>query len=246
MCVELSVYFYMKLLWQQIASPVITKIFCNSDFDGVVLDCEHGIFNDESLFTSIQLINAHGKSSFVRFPELDKARVRLCLDSGVSGCIFSTVKSGHEANKVYNWCKYPKGDSHGFRGQGLVCENGWGKNLDKLQSNDVILIGQIEDESGILNVKDISRWFDYLMIGPYDLSANLGSVGDWEHPNYVNAIKRFHKVVPEQERGVHLVNNIEDEYKSKFSNYGIVALGMDTTFLLRGIEIVSDFMKTDV
>ena len=40
----------MKLAWQQIPSTVITEIFCNGKFDGVVLDTEHGCFNDEDVY----------------------------------------------------------------------------------------------------------------------------------------------------------------------------------------------------
>ena len=39
----------MKLLWQQISSTVISEIYADSEYDGVVLDTEHGAFNNENL-----------------------------------------------------------------------------------------------------------------------------------------------------------------------------------------------------
>lgn len=44
----------MKALWQQIPSVEITRIYCNTNFDAVVLDLEHGVFNNETLFSLIQ------------------------------------------------------------------------------------------------------------------------------------------------------------------------------------------------
>ena len=79
----------MKALWQQISSVEITRIYCNTNFDAVVLDLEHGVFNNEPLFSLIQLINASNKLSFVRVTEPIKSQIRLLLDSNVSGIIFS-------------------------------------------------------------------------------------------------------------------------------------------------------------
>jgi len=222
----------MKLLWQQIPSTEVTKLYCNSNCDGIVLDTEHGVFNNETLFTLIQLINASGKKSFVRITEPTKTFCRLLLDSGVSGLIFSTLNTLDIPN-IREWCKFPP---EGRRGQGLVSENDWG---DKpLQENNVILIAQIENQVGIdeLNFIKGSWLFDYYLLGPYDLTADLGCVGDWNNKNYIFNITKFNELIPEKRRGVHLVSNIEEEYKTKFKNYGFVALGMDTTIIKNNIN----------
>ena len=107
----------------------------------------------------------------------------------------------------------------------MVSENDWG---DKpLQENNVILIAQIENQVGIdeLNFIKGSWLFDYYLLGPYDLTADLGCVGDWNNKNYIFNITKFNELIPEKRRGVHLVSNIEEEYKTKFKNYGFVALG---------------------
>lgn len=223
----------MKLLWQQIPSTEVTKIYCNSNCDGIVLDTEHGVFNNETLFTLIQLINASGKKSFVRITEPTKTFCRLLLDSGISGLIFSTLDSLNDVRDIREWCKFPP---EGKRGQGLVSENDWG---DKpLQENNVILIAQIENRLGIEKLPFIisSEVFDYYLLGPYDLTADLGCVGDWKNENYILNITKFNELIPQDKRGVHLVSNIEEEYKTKFKDYGFVALGMDTTIIKTNIN----------
>ena len=229
----------MKLLWQQIPSTEVTKLYCNSNCDGIVLDTEHGVFNNETLFTLIQLINASGKKSFVRITEPTKTFCRLLLDSGVGGLIFSTLDTLDIPN-IRRWCKYPP---EGSRGQGLVSENDWG---DKpLQENNVILVAQIENQNGIeeLNFIKGSDLFDYYLLGPYDLTADLGCVGDWKNENYILNITKFNELIPQDKRGVHLVSNIEEEYKTKFKDYGFVALGMDTTIIKTNINKIEQLWQ---
>ena len=47
----------MKLSWQQIPATIVSEMLCD-DFDGVVLDTEHGCFNNETLYNCIQIITA--------------------------------------------------------------------------------------------------------------------------------------------------------------------------------------------
>ena len=222
----------MKLLWQQIPSTEITKIYCNSDCDGIVLDTEHGVFNNETLFNLIQLINTSGKKSFVRITEPNKIFVRMLLDSGVSGLIFSTLDI-LQIPQIREWCLFPP---YGKRGQGLVSENDWG---DKpLQQNNVILVAQIETQKGIEDLPFIkgSDLFDYFLLGPYDLTADLGCVADWNDKNYILNITKFNEIIPKVKQGVHIVSNIKEEYETKFKHYGLVALGMDTTIIKEKIK----------
>ena len=218
----------MNLLWQQIPSSQITTIYCQTDYDGVVFDDEHGTFNSETLFSLIQIVNLSGKKSFVRFSELNKTKVRHCLDAGLYGVIFSTVDTLEYAKSIVDWCLYPP---RGRRGQGIVCENNWGDNTELLQNRDPLIIAQIENQTGINLLSTISDNFDYFMLGPYDLSADLGCVADWNNKNYVKAISLFESTIPEHKRCVHIVSNIKKELDNKFKDYKIKALGMDTTFL---------------
>ena len=69
------------------------------------------------------------------------------------------------------------------------------------------------------------------MLGPYDLSADVGCVADWENPKYKSIIAEFESKIPKEKRCVHIVSNIKDELEKKFKDYKIIAIGMDTMFL---------------
>ena len=219
----------MKLSWQQIPSTVISDILCKTSMDGVVIDTEHGSFNTETLYACIQVVTLNSKKCFVRLTEINKAAIRLCLDAGCDGLIFSTIESLEDANTVKNYCLYP--NSGGLRGLGLVRQNEWG--LKDLVSKPPILIAQIETTVGVKNIKSIweSEIFDFCMIGPYDLSASIGSPGDFNSLEYRDAIEIVKNTVKLKNMAVHIPTNIKNE-KKKYKGYGIIALGMDTTSIL--------------
>ena len=197
----------MKLLWQQISNCTITEILCNSKFDGVVFDLEHGCYNNETLYNCIQICNLKNKLCFIRVTYLDKTVIRMCLDAGCTGVIFSTIEDFRQAEEAYNFCFYPP---KGSRGQGLVRENKWGQEDFLLRSP--IIVAQIETQRGLKNIDSISQVnFDYYMIGPYDLSASLGCIGDFNSFLYNDAIKTLKSKLGDK-LGYHIVKNIKDQF----------------------------------
>jgi 2-keto-3-deoxy-L-rhamnonate aldolase RhmA len=167
----------------------------------------------------------------VRLTEINKTLIRICLDAGVTGIIFSTVETTLQARKIHELCKFPK--HGGKRGLGLVRQNKWG--YGGLVSAPPIIIAQIETKKGIDNLKEIhSHEFDYYMIGPYDLSASLGTPGDFDNHEYLDALKKVRQTIPNlQQLAVHIPTNVPKQI-DKYREYGIIAVGMDTTILLEG------------
>jgi len=228
----------MKFLWQQIPSPIISEILCQNSFDGIVIDTEHGGYNTETLSNCIQVITLNKKKCFVRLTEVNKTLIRQCLDAGCDGLIFSTIENVKQVNLVKEYSLYPK--YGGKRGLGLVRENLWG--LNSLISKKPKLICQIETVKGIDNLPDIllKNTFDYYMIGPYDLSASIGKPGMFNSKEYAYQVKRIKDMVPGYKMAVHIPCNIEKELK-KYKDYGIIALGMDTTFIIEKCKEAQDY-----
>ena len=227
----------MKLSWQQIPSPVISDILCQNSFDGVVIDTEHGSFNTETLYACIQVVTLSNKKCFVRLTEINKSLIRLCLDAGSHGLIFSTIESYEDALEVKKHALYPK--YGGLRGLGLVRENSWG--IKDLVCEPPTLIAQIETLKGVNNINKIweSFVFDFCMIGPYDLSASLGFPGDFNSKEYTDAIDAVKKIITIEKMAVHIPTNVNDE-KKKYEGYGIMALGMDTTSIIEKYKEIEE------
>lgn len=211
----------MILSWQQIPSTTISEIMCEG-FDGVVIDTEHGCFNNESVYGSIQVIKLKNKKAFVRLTEPSKTTIRYCLDAGADGLIFSTVETPEQCQEIKKHCYYPP---IGTRGLGLVRDNLWGERTLQ-RPNAPIVVTQIESVAGVSNIKQIQEYgFDYCLIGPYDLSMSLGVAGQFDHPNFISVINELKRVVPKSKMAIHVPKNITD---FDFSEYSFICIGMDT------------------
>jgi len=225
----------MILSWQQIPSPLISEIMCHN-FDGVVLDTEHGCYNNETLFSCIQVIKSAGKKCFVRLTEISKTLIRYCLDSGVDGLIFSTVETEEQCKEIINNCYYyPRGK----RGLGLVRQNFWGEK--GLIQDAPIIIPQIETKTGIDNLENITKFnFDYYLIGPYDLSLSLGCPGEFENIIFKKYINKAASLLTPDKMAVHIPKNI-DLNIDKYQDYAVKCLGMDTIAILEfNKELIKD------
>lgn len=238
----------MILSWQQIPSTVISEIMCKG-FDGVVLDTEHGCFNNENIYSSIQVIKLKNKKVFVRLTEISINLIRYCLDAGCDGLIFSTVETVEQCQKIQDSCYYPP---KGKRGLGLVRENMWGENIS-LASKIPIIIPQIESKLGVDNIEKIKSFgFDYHLIGPYDLSLSLDIPGDFKNVKFQEAIQKIKKSVDNTKMAIHIPKDIEmwDLWEEEMSNwleykkYGMICLGMDTIAIFKyNKQALSKFNK---
>lgn len=216
----------MILSWQQIPSPLISELMVYN-FDGVVLDTEHGCFSNETLYSCIQVIKRGNKKCFVRLTEISKTMIRYCLDAGVDGLIFSTIETTEQCQEIIDNCYYaPKGK----RGLGLIRQNFWGEK--ELISADPIIIPQIESKKGVDNLEQIYKFeFDYYLIGPYDLSLSINLAGKFDNPDFLCYINKIRNLIPDNQMAVHIPNDVENQI-SKYKDYGLKCLGMDTIAIL--------------
>lgn len=231
----------IDLTLQTIPSPLISELLTYSTLDGVLIDTEHGHFNNETLYSCIQVITLSGKKCFVRFTDLNKQLVRMCLDAGIDGVIFSTVNDYSYAKEIIEYCKYPK--QGGNRGIGLVRENGWGKH--KLGYNKPIIIIQVETVKAIDNIHELlklSAEVDYYLIGPYDISSSLLKPGEFEDENFINKMHLIYKCIPISKLGLFLPTkqDIERFRKQKKDRPNLLVWGMDTDFILQSLKDIEN------
>jgi 2-keto-3-deoxy-L-rhamnonate aldolase RhmA len=228
----------MNLTLQSIPSPIISEIIATSHLDGVVLDTEHGHFNNETLYNCIQIVTLSNKKCFVRFTDLNKQLIRMCLDAGIDGVIFSTIESYEVGLDMIKYCTYP---THGgLRGSALVRENNYGEL--EIGKRKPIIIGQIETKKGVDNLHNIMNCgFDYFVIGPYDLSASLGCTAEWDNKLYIEYTNTINNTIPASKLGAFLPskNDINRFIESGKPRPSLLIWGLDVDFLKEGLKNIN-------
>lgn len=223
----------MNLTLQTIPSTIISELLADSKFDGVVLDTEHGCFNNETLFSCIQIITSLRKKCFVRLTDFNKQLIRMTLDAGADGLIFSTIEDESLAYKIISYCNYPS--NQGVRGCGLVRDNKWGKL--PIDQKKPIIIAQIETANAVENLDSLIKVpFDYFLIGPYDLSSSLNSAGNFKSNTFINYMKLIYQKISLDKLGLFLptFNDIKELKKDQKPH--LLIWGMDTNFINDGIQ----------
>jgi 2-keto-3-deoxy-L-rhamnonate aldolase RhmA len=198
-------------------TPGIGHIMKAAGCEYVLLDMEHSGFNFESLKSMLQYMQAADLPTIVRVPSRNYNHIARALDMGAEGLMLPMVASGEEAAQIAAHAKYPM---QGHRGIALqVAHDNYkpGPVMKKLRDANKrsTVFAQIETPEGVENAFDIAavKGIDCLWVGHFDLSASMGIPGQFDHPDFIAAVKRVesacrkHKkslgrLVPDVETGV--------------------------------------------
>lgn len=164
--------------------------------DFFVVDMEHTALDLAQVGPLLQYAQARGLPALVRVPTLDKSFVGRVLDCGASGIWLPHLDALREAQELTFLGRYPP---TGGRGATIP----WAKrqraqSFPKLgaffadEDRQVALIGQIESQVAVENIEEIiaSGLLDAVVIGPLDLSLDLGVPGEFHHPAVEEAIAK--------------------------------------------------------
>lgn len=177
--------------------PAITETFGYMGFDYVWIDGEHCAFDKQSLLNHVVGAYAGGAASIVRVEWNDPVLIKPVLEMGPDGLILPMVCTGEEARAAVEACMYPvsnrenrtvSGDGayvyNGIRGFGPRRANQYGALSNEEYLRDVeksfLRIVQIEHKKAVENLEEIIRTpgLDAIVVGPNDLSASCGYLGD--------------------------------------------------------------------
>ncbi len=215
---------------------IYLDILIKSDFEWFTIDLEHsGLTMDQCLNLVLFIKSSSNKECYVRMSDLDKSSIKRVLDFGVDGIILPMVKDNNDLIDIIDSSFYPP---LGSRGTGLFKAQEHGDNFEnyiKKSYTETKIILQIEHIEAIKNL-EIFLKNDHvygLIIGPYDLSASLGSPGNFKSEDFIKSLKKFEELTlkSKKEMGFHLAEpnpiKLSDLIKS-----GYTFIGYSTDILL--------------
>lgn len=172
--------------------PDIVLIAKAAGLDALYIDLEHGSISLESLRQVSVTAIAANFSCLVRVANIND--IPAVLDTGASGVICPNIETADEARAAVTQAKFPP---QGHRGvAGVFAQFGYqpmsaSKSLPALNANTMVIV-QIESATGLANLEAIAaiEGIDMLLVGANDLLADLGLVGDYDHPELRNAYLR--------------------------------------------------------
>ena len=177
-------------LWSMLASPVATEIAAGSGFDFLVLDMEHAPNELTAIRDQLQAMQGSAAAPVVRPPWNDTVVFKRLLDVGAQNFVVPMVQDADDARRAVAATRYPP---RGVRGVAVATRaNRFGRVTDYLQraSDEICVHVQIETRAALANLEAIAAvdGVDGLFIGPSDLAADFGQLGNSAHPEVRRAI----------------------------------------------------------
>lgn len=177
-------------LWSHLCSHISTEIIAHCGFDWLVLDMEHSPNELPDILSQLQAMAGGSATPVVRVPWNDAVTFKRLLDIGVQSFLVPYVQSAEEARNAVAATRYPP---HGVRGYaGAPRASGYGRIKDYAHrcAEEMCVLVQIETVEGLKNLEAIAavEGVDGIFIGPGDLSAALGHLGNPKHPDVLKTI----------------------------------------------------------
>lgn len=230
-------------MWACSGSPLVTEVAAGSGLDWLLIDMEHSANTLESTLLQLQVAAAYPIVPVVRVPLNDAVAIKQVLDLGAQNIIVPMVSSADEAHAAVAATRYPP---HGVRGVGsaLARSARWNRVDGYLQDSarHTSLTVQIETRAGVDAAAEIASvdGVDAVFVGPSDLSASMGLLGQQTHPDVVGAVERVFAAVKGAGTPVG-VNAFDPATADSYIAAGadFVAVGADVAMLARASEALA-------
>ena len=163
------------------------------------MDCEHGTFSERDCADAVPLLAAANILALVRLRNHDTKAIGTCLDMDVDAVIIPNVSTPAQATTCARAVRYPPSGTRSF-GASLHRATRYGLDiggpLAAAPAGPVLLV-MIESTLGVENAEQIAavEGVDGVVIGPWDLTADMGRLGDFSQPGYVEALSHVERAV---------------------------------------------------
>lgn len=215
-------------LWLTQASGTIAEIAGNAGFDWCLIDAEHGPNTLTTIATQLQALAGTAAYPVVRVPMGEDWMLKQVLDLGVQTVVVPMVNTAQQAAQVAAAVRYP---GEGSRGMGAVLARAsrYGEIVDYVSSanEQIFLFVQIESAEAVENVAAIAATagVDGIFVGPADLSADMGFVGQPDAAEVQAAISKVYAATKAAGKIAGTIVFDEDDFPKQIER-GVTFLGL--------------------
>jgi 4-hydroxy-2-oxoheptanedioate aldolase len=227
-------------LWLSLTSPYVAELAGHIGFDWLLIDGEHAPNDLRTIMEQLQVLRSSTSPVIVRPPIGEVHLIKQYLDMGVQSFLIPMIESREQAELMVKAVRYPP---HGVRGVGAGSARasyfGGITDYTHTANDQICLMLQAESRAAIAALDDIASLdgVDCIFIGPSDLSADMGYLGnpfaDEVQKVIEDAIKRVRghgKAV-----GIYMA---EPAHAKRYLELGVnmVAIGSDAAVLVHALK----------
>ena len=230
-------------MWVCSGSPLVAEIAAGSGLDWLLVDMEHAPNGLESVLAQLQAVAAYPVVPVVRVPSADPVLIKQVLDLGAQTILVPMVESAQEAAAAVAAVRYPPRGRRGV-GSALGRSARWNRVEGYLGDADehVSLLVQVESDAAVAAAGEIAAvdGVDGVFVGPSDLAASMGLLGQQTHPDVRAAVRSTFEAARAAGTPVG-VNAFDPAVADDYLGHGasFVLVGADVALLARGSEALA-------
>jgi 2-keto-3-deoxy-L-rhamnonate aldolase RhmA len=237
----------------QARTAAIPMIAAASGFDAVYVDLEHTATSLETTALLCAGAVAAGITPLVRVPSHEPHHLTRVLDVGAMGVIVPHVETREEAERVAGACRFPPrghrsvtGPNPSNRYQTMPPR----ELLDAYDAQTIVAV-MLETPAAVSRAAEIASvpGVDLVMLGPHDLTAEMGILGEFRDPVFLDATRSVARACREHDVIFGIAGIRDQELLIELVGLGLrfVSAGTDVGFMaeaataqvqrLRGIPV---------
>src|SRR5260370_29087091 len=178
-------------LWSALCSHIAAEIIAGAGFDFIVVDGEHAPNDIASLLAQLQAMRGGTAEPVFRIPWNDSVVIKRVLDIGARSLIIPFIQSAEEARMAVAATRYPPVGIRGVSVAPRANDYGRIRNYHQNAHLDTCVLIQLESRAALREVEAIAAvdGVNGIFIGPSDLAADFGHLGNPMHTEVQMAIK---------------------------------------------------------
>ena len=233
-------------LWNSLCSNIVTEIVCYSGFNWLLLDTEHAPNELPPLMAQLQSVQRGTATPIVRPAWNDTVLIKRLLDIGAQSILVPFVQNAEEAKRAVAATRYPPEGVRGITGSGRASRYGRTKDYLKKANSEICLLVQTETRESLEQLEAIAsvEGVDGVFVGPADLSASFGYIGNPQHPEVQKAIEDVAKRLKKLGKPAGILTPVIEEAQRYIEwGYTFVAVGSDLGLLAKGADTLAAHFK---
>lgn len=231
-------------LWTSLSGSYAVEIVAGAGFDWLMLDTEHSPNDLETILSSLQIVAGYPAQAVVRLPWNDPVTIKRYLDIGAQTLLIPQVNTADEARAAVAATRYPPEGIRGVGGTTRATRFGRVKGYAKRAHEELCVLVQVESRQALDNLEAIAAvdGVDGVFVGPADLHASLGHVGETRHPDIVPLMDdAFARICKTGKAAGTLLTSGDPADVERWLKLGVlfIAVGADLGVLARGTEALA-------
>jgi 4-hydroxy-2-oxoheptanedioate aldolase len=232
-------------IWSSLCSAISAEVLADAGFDWVLLDSEHSPNELPIVQNQLDALLAGNTEGIVRPAWNDTVLIKRYLDVGARTLLIPYVQNPEEAKRAMAATRYPPLGVRGVSGCTRANRYGRVKDYFKRVHDELCVLLQVETTSAMKHIEAIAEidGVDGIFIGPNDLAADMGHLGNWQHPDVWKVMEDAAKRIRKAGKAPGILVGEADGQRCIDMGYTFVAVGSDLVMLARGSEALAAKFK---